>query len=67
MVAKRKQEPGLRINHKPGLVTPVVVPPSSEPIVIRISRDKNGCTIVNAPRCVNIIKQDTRPDRKRQA
>lgn len=60
---KRKAEPGLRINHEPGLVTPVVIPPSREVTIIRVSRDANGCTVINAPRHVDIVKRDGRPGR----
>ena len=58
---KRKQEPGLRINNEPGLVIPVVVQPSREVTIIRVSRDENGCTIIHAPRHVDIVKRDQRP------
>jgi len=61
---RRPQEPGLRINNEPGLVTPMIVPPSREPTIIRISRDENGCTVINAPRCVEILKRDKRPVKK---
>jgi hypothetical protein len=61
MFAKRKREPGLRINNEPGLVIPIVVGPSRQEVVIRISRDANGCTIINAPKHVKIIKRDKRP------
>lgn len=58
---RRKQETGLRINNEPGLVIPVIVPPSRLPTVIRVSRDQNGCTIINAPKCVEIVKRDKKP------
>jgi len=57
----KKREPGLRVNNEPGLIVPVIVPPSSESTVIRIGRDENGCTIIHAPRHVNILKRDCRP------
>ncbi len=61
-MAKRKTEPGLRINNEPGLIIPVVVPRSNEETVIRIGRDANGCTIIHAPKHVRIIKRDKRPE-----
>jgi len=60
---KRKQEPGLQVHFAPGHVLPIVVPPSREPTVIRLSRGRNGSWIVNAPKRVEIIKEDRRAGR----
>lgn len=57
---QRKREPGLRINNESGLIIPVVIPANREDTVIRIGRDANGCTIINAPKRVKIVKRDKR-------
>lgn len=57
---KKNKEPGLRLNNEPGLIIPVIVPASREDTIIRIGRDDNGCTIINAPKRVQIVKRDKR-------
>jgi hypothetical protein len=62
---KPKKEPGLRVNQEPGLVTPIIIPPSREVTIVRLGKDaENGCLIINAPKHVEILKRDKRPRRR---
>lgn len=59
-MGKRRKQAGLAVRMKRGAYIPVVVRTKHETITVRIGRGHDGRTIIDAPRCCDIILPERR-------